>query len=105
MKSSIFASMVIAAFAASAVADSSDAIENVAALGAAPHVCGFKVNEAMFEVALNANFSDPSDINPGGRHYAELQRNIQRIKDLTASPDGTRSFCARVSQDMSAFLD
>lgn len=85
--------------------DTSDALENFAALGAAPVVCGFKVNQEMASVSAIALFSNPSDLNPGGKYWTELQGDLHRIKKLTASESGKRSFCNRISTELSAFFD
>jgi len=85
--------------------DTSDSLENFAALGAAPVACGFKVNEEMASLSAAALFSNPSDLNPGGKYWTELQSDLQRIKKLTATESGKRSFCSRVSKDLSAFFD
>ncbi len=105
MKKLSLAVISVVAFSASASADTTDSLENVAAIAAAPAVCGYKVNNEMVGTAVNSLFSDPSELNPGGRHYPELQKNLQRIKNLTATEEGTKSFCARVSKDLSAFFD
>jgi hypothetical protein len=86
-------------------ADTSDSLENFAALGAAPVVCGFKVNQEMASVSATALFSNPSDLNPGGKYWAELQNDLKRIKKLTATESGKRSFCNRISSELSAFFD
>jgi hypothetical protein len=89
----------------SALADSPDALENIASIAAAPAVCGYKVNEKIINVAVSSLFTNPSDLNLGGRHYPKLQENLQQIKTLTATESGRDSFCARVSSELSAFFN
>jgi hypothetical protein len=74
-------------------------------VGAAPAVCGYSVNNAMFNMAVSSFFSSSSDIEPGGKYWSQIQENLSRIKRLTATEDGRRSFCSRVSRDLSAFFD
>jgi len=105
MKKFVLAIIGTAALSAGAEAGTSDSLENVAAIAAAPPICGYTINEDMVNTAVRSLFADPSDLNPGGRHYAELQDNLQRIRNLTATEEGAKSFCSRVSRDLSAFFD
>lgn len=89
----------------SSFAGISDSLENMAAIGAAPAACGFKVNEQMVNISVSALFDNPSDLTPGGKHWPELQNNLQRIKNLTATAAGKKSFCNRISKELSAFFD
>ena len=86
-------------------ADTSDSLENFAALGVAPVVCGFKVNQEMVSVSATALFSNPADLNPGGKYWAELQSDLQRIKKLTATTLAKKEFCNRIANELSAFFD
>jgi len=89
----------------SSYGNTADSLENYAAIAAAPVVCGLKVNEEMVNLSIQALFSNPSDLNPDGKHWAELQSILQRIKNLTATESGKRSFCSHISKDLSAFFD
>jgi hypothetical protein len=104
MKKLILAAIGTVALSGTAQAGTSDSLENVAAIAAAPAVCGYTINEEMVNIAVSSLFTDPSDLNPGGRHYEELQDNLQRIRNLTATKEGAKSFCSRVSRDLSAFF-
>ena len=92
-------------FSSFVIADTSDSIENVATIAAAPVVCGYKVNEEMVNISVHTLFPNPSDLNQGGRYYEELQNNLRRINSLTSTPEGARAFCNRVSNELSAFFD
>lgn len=104
MKKTIFA-FILVLTSYNSYGDTSDSLENFAALGAAPAVCGFKVNQEVASISAAALFSNTSDLNPGGKYWAELQNDLQRIKNLTATESGKKSFCSRISKDLSAFFD
>lgn len=84
---------------------SEDAIENLASIVASESVCGYTVNRQMLEIATVTLIGDPESVAPGGTLWPQMQRNMSRIKNLTNTPDGRRSFCQRVRADLSAFFD
>lgn len=85
--------------------DRSDSLENMAALSAAPLLCGFKVNKSMVTISMTALFPNPSDLNRGGRYWNEFERNLDRIEMLASTESGKQSFCNSIKRKLSAFFD
>lgn len=82
----------------------SDMLENLTAVLAAEQVCNFNVDQSMLEMSIYSLFGDPATVSPGGKHWPEIQRNMARIKSLTATSDGRRGFCRTTRSNLSAFF-
>lgn len=74
----LFTSVII--FSKPVFAATNEQIENVAAIGASQAVCGYNVNDTMFQIAVNSFFSSSSDIEQGGKYWPQIQENLNRIK-------------------------
>ncbi len=83
----------------------SDMLENMTAVLASEYICGFSVNQQMVSISVSTLFGDAATVSPGGAHWPEMQRNIKRVKKLTKTDSGRRSFCASTKSNLSAFFD
>ena len=100
-----FGALIIASYVTSPAQANSDVLENIAAVAASRNVCNFKVNEQIYEMAINTLAGGSENVSPGGRHWPDIKRNMERIKILTQTSEGRQSFCRRVGRDLSSFFD
>ena len=105
MKHIYFFVLVFTMFTNTLFADTDDAIENLVAITSAPSKCGFVLNKSMVNISVSTLFTNPSDLNRNGRHWGKVQDTMERIKKLTSTEEGRKSYCSRVSRDLSAFFD
>jgi hypothetical protein len=80
-------------------------IENIVALQVAQTECGYKVNYDMLGITMSAVNLRTTDLVPGGKYWASVERNQSRVRRLTATSAGKSSFCRNIRRDLSAMFD
>lgn len=80
-------------------------LENIVALQVAQDVCGYTINHDMLGIVMTELDIQAEDLGPGGRHWASVQQNQSRVRQLISSNSGKSSFCRNVKNDLSAMFD
>jgi uncharacterized protein (DUF342 family) len=80
-------------------------VENATAAAAAEKICGFKVNQEVLIVIMQAVGVSPTDLRAGGMYADEVAQHRERISRLTATEPQRRSFCNTIKSELSAVFD
>jgi uncharacterized protein (DUF342 family) len=105
----ILAIMALSAFGhwpSAAIAGAKENIvENATAAAASEKICGFKVNQDVLLITMQAVGVSPKDLRADGMYADEVSQHRERISRLTATEPQRRSFCSTIKAELSAIFD